>query len=100
MTSKEPGKGGRRYPITVFTELGIAMLSSVLRSEQAVQSNIRIMRMFFELPHLTSRDPKLAKRLKKLEKNSTFLFEVIFRRLDQLEIKTPLLPPSRKKIGI
>jgi hypothetical protein len=73
VTSKEGGRGGRRYPTTAFTELGIAMLSSVLSSEQAIQSNIRIMRLFFEL---------------------------ILNRLDQLEMNVPLLPPNRKRIGI
>jgi len=98
--SKEDGKGGRRYPATAFTELGIAMLSSVLNSEQAVQTNIRIMRTFFELRSWVSRDPKLAERMNKLEKDSNYLFEVVFLRLDQLEIKVPLLPTDRKKIGI
>ena len=46
------GRGGRRKPTSAFTELGIAMLSSVLRSEQAVQVNISIMRTFFKLRDL------------------------------------------------
>lgn len=101
VTSKETGRrGGRRYPTTAFTELGIAMLSSVLSSEQAVQSNIRIMRTFFELRRLIGRDPELFERMSKLEKDSAYLFEIIFQRLDQLEMNTPLLPPSRKKMGI
>jgi hypothetical protein len=92
---KEAKKGGRRYPTTAFTELGIAMLSSVLSSEQAVQSNIRT---FFELRRLVGRDPELFERMSKLEKDSTYLFEVIFQRLDQLEINIPLLPPQAKEI--
>ncbi len=100
VTSKINGRGGRRYPTNAFTELGIAMLSSILNSEQAIQTNIRIMRTFFELRKLLRRDPKLAERVGQLEKNSNLLFEVIFERLDQIEIKIPLLPPGRKKIGI
>ena len=76
------------------------MLSSVLTSEQAVQTNIRIMRLFFELRNRVSRDPELAEKLSKLEKNSNYLFEIIFDRLDELEIKIPILPSDRKKIGI
>ncbi len=99
VTSKESRKGGRRYPVTVFTELGIAMLSSVLNSELAVQTNIRIMRLFFELRKLIHRDPELVGKINKLEKDSNFLFEVILDRLEQLEIKIPVLPPDRNKIG-
>ena len=46
VTSEKPGRGGRRYPPLVFTEQGVAMLSSVLRSQQAVAVNIEIMRSF------------------------------------------------------
>ena len=42
VTSNEKGSGGRRYPTTAFTELGIAMLSSILNSEQAVQNKTGI----------------------------------------------------------
>lgn len=76
------------------------MLSSVLSSEQAVQTNIRMMRLFFELRNMIYRDPELAEKLNKLEKDSNYLFEVILNRLDQLEIKIPVLPSNRKKIGI
>lgn len=100
VTSNRVGRGGRRYSTTVFTELGIAMLSSVLNSEQAIHANIRIMRLFFELRHILAKNPQFDKRLSKLEKNSTYLFEVIFRRLDQLEIRAPLLSPTRRKIGL
>lgn len=47
-TSKQ-GRGGRRYLPLVFTEQGVAMLSSVLNSERAIQVNIAIMRAFVEL---------------------------------------------------
>src|SRR5438270_10040509 len=47
--SKSKGRGGRRYPPYAFTEQGVAMLSSVLRSDRAVQVNIAIMRTFVRL---------------------------------------------------
>ena len=94
------GRGGKRYRSFAFTELGIAMLSSVLKSDQAIQTNIRIMRLFFDLRKLVRANPGIEKKIEKLEKESNYLFKVVFRRLDQLEIKTPLLPPGRRKIGL
>lgn len=93
-------KGGNRYRSFAFTELGIAMLSSVLRSDQAVQTNIGIMRTFFELRRLLDRESSLTQRVDSLERESDQLFELVFQRLDQLEIKLPTLPPGRKQIGI
>ena len=52
--SKPAGRGGRRYLPYAFTEQGVAMLSSVLRSKRAVQVNIAIMRAFVR--HLTAED--------------------------------------------
>ena len=94
------GRGGKRYLSVAFTELGIAMLSSVLRSDQAIQTNIAIMRTFFELRRLIGKDSGLGKKVEKIEKESNHLFRLVFHRLDLLEIKIPILPPGRKKIGI
>ena len=94
------GRGGRRYRIFAFTELGIAMISSVLKSEKAIQVNIAIMRMFFELRKMMKYDDKLTTKFAELEKNTSQLFQLIFNRLDTLEVKATLLPPSRRKIGI
>jgi hypothetical protein len=60
-------RGGRRYSPYAFTELGVAMLSTVLNSEKAIQVNIAIMRAFVRLRHamLASRD--IARRVEKLE---------------------------------
>ncbi|OFZ83068.1 MAG: hypothetical protein A2583_12670 [Bdellovibrionales bacterium RIFOXYD1_FULL_53_11] len=93
------GRGGKRYRSNAFTELGIAMLSSVLKSGQAIQTNIRIMRLFFDLRKLVRANPHVKQKIEKLEKESNYLFKVVFQRLDQLEIKIPLLPPGRRKIG-
>ena len=65
-TSKE-GKGGRRYMPYVFTEQGVAMLSSVLRSKQAIQTNIQIMNTFVNMRHFALENKELTKRFNELE---------------------------------
>jgi hypothetical protein len=64
-TSNE-GRGGRRYSPLVFTELGVAMLSSVLKSDRAVQMNIFIMRTFVELRMTLATHADLAKKVQEL----------------------------------
>jgi len=66
-TSK-PGRGGRRYQPYVFTEQGVAMLSSVLGSERAIQVNIAIMRTFVRMRHLLATHEELAQRLDEVER--------------------------------
>jgi hypothetical protein len=92
--------GGRRHNLAAFTELGIAMLSSVLKSEQAIQVNISIMRAFFELRHFLKEHETLSDKLQQIEKNSDKLFKLVFERLDTLESDLHPLPPKRRKIGI
>lgn len=60
--------GGRRYLPFVFTEQGVAMLSSVLKSDRAIQVNIAIMRAFVKLRELLATHQDLALRLEELEK--------------------------------
>lgn len=62
------GRGGRRYQSYVFTELGIAMLSSVLKSDRAVQMNIFIMRAFVKLREMLATHKDLALKIDELEK--------------------------------
>lgn len=62
------GRGGRRYPPYAFTEQGVAMLSSVLNSERAVQVNIAIMRAFVRLRQVLSSNKALANKLAELER--------------------------------
>lgn len=62
------GYGGRRYRPYAFTEQGIAMLSSVLNSERAVQVNILIVRAFVQLRSLLASHRKLAEKLAQLER--------------------------------
>jgi hypothetical protein len=56
------GRGGRRYLPYVFTEQGVAMLSSVLRSERAVQVNVEIMRAFVRLRRMLASNEELARK--------------------------------------
>lgn len=59
---------GRRYRPYVFTELGVAMLSSVLNSERAVQMNIIVMRAFVKLRELMATHKDLARKIEELER--------------------------------
>lgn len=66
--SSAPGRGGRRYSPYAFTEQGVAMLSSVLHSKQAVQVNIEIMRAFVRLRGLVTANRELAAKFEQLER--------------------------------
>jgi hypothetical protein len=79
-----------------FTEQGVAMLSSVLRSKRAVQVNIEIMRAFVRLRQLLASHTELAGKLLEMEKKYDEQFKVVFEAIRQL--MTPLAKP-RKKIG-
>jgi hypothetical protein len=63
------GRGGRRYLPYAFTEQGVAMLSSVLRSERAVQVNVAIMRAFVGLRRILAANETLARKLAELERH-------------------------------
>jgi hypothetical protein len=94
-TSK-PGRGGRRKPVLAFTQEGVAMLSSVLRSERALNVNIEIMRAFVRLRSLLTAHADLARRLDELEQRYDEQFRAVFDAIRQL--MTPPDPP-RKQIG-
>jgi hypothetical protein len=66
-TSKIAGRGGRRYAPYVFTEQGVAMLSSVLRSKRAIAVNIEIMRAFVELRRTAGSFQELQQRVDQME---------------------------------
>ncbi|HLE12847.1 MAG: hypothetical protein A2504_00430 [Bdellovibrionales bacterium RIFOXYD12_FULL_39_22] len=91
------GSGGRQTPPLVFTENGVAMLSSVLRSEIAVQVNISIMRIFTKLRSFLLLEKNLTDRMNLLERNTNKMFKIVFERLDEHE---EVLPANRKRIGI
>ncbi len=63
----KPKRGGRRFMPYVFTEQGVAMLSSILNSEQAIQINIQIMRTFVQIKQYSLENKDLARRVSELE---------------------------------
>lgn len=98
-TSNE-GRGGRRYRPYVFTQEGVAMLSSVLSSPRAVQVNIAIMRAFIRLRRMVLSVDELAHKVAALErgyKQHGEQFDVVFKAIRQLMAPPP--EPPRKKIG-
>jgi hypothetical protein len=78
--------GGRRTLPYVFTEQGVAMLSSVLRSQTAIQVNIEIIRTFVKLRHLFSAHKELADKLNEMELLYDSQFGVVFDALRELSI--------------
>ncbi len=99
--------GGRRYQPYAFTEQGVAMLSSVLNSERAIEVNIAIMRAFVRLREILLTHKDLADKIAALElkyknhdmkfseydKHITFIFEAI------RQLMTPPPEPQKRKIG-
>ena len=76
--------GGRRTLPYAFTEQGVAMLSSVLRSQRAVEVNIAIMRTFVQLRSLMQSNKLLAEKIEKLEEKYDQNFQIIFDAIKQL----------------
>jgi len=76
--------GGRRHAPYVFTEQGVAMLSSVLRSKRAIEVNIAVMRTFVRLRKMISSNKVLARRLTDLEKKYDGQFRVVFEAIREL----------------
>lgn len=96
--SKPEGRGGRRYLPFVYTEQGVAMLSSVLRSKQAIYVNIEIMRAFVRVRQIIEGNRDLAKKLSELETKYDAQFKAVFDAIRQLI--SPSLPANRRKIGL
>ena len=90
-------RGGRRYLPFAFTEQGVAMLSSVLRSPRAIQVNIAIMRAFVRLRELLLSNVDLARKLAALEGKYDAQFKVVFDAIRRL--MTPPPDPPRRRIG-
>ena len=88
--------GARRAAPYAFTEQGVAMLSSVLRSKRAVLVNIQIMRTFVRLRRLLASHAELQRRLDDLEKKYDKTFKVVFDAIREL-MEPPEKP--RKRIG-
>lgn len=83
------GRGGRRKMPLVFTEQGVAMLSSVLRSKRAAQVNVAIMRTFVKLRQLLLTNRDLARKVQEHDQKITLLFESVQKLLT--------LPPAAKR---
>ena len=90
------GRGGRRYLQRAFTEQGVAMLSSVLNSEQAIQVNIAIMRAFVLIRRLLVSHEELARKVDTLEKKYDAKFRGVFDAIRAL-MEPPKIP--RRRIG-
>jgi len=80
---KAPGTHIKYQPYA-FTEHGILMLSSVLKSQRAVQVNIQIMRTFVRLRQMLASNETLIERLDELEENYDVKFKIVFRAIRQL----------------
>ena len=98
--------GGGRYPPKVFTELGVAMLSSVVNSEHAVQMNIAIMRAFVLLREMIAHNKDFAARIEKLERGhdrTASVIEILVEDIDRLALDVKKMKtepsPSKRKIG-
>ena len=97
--SRSPGRGGRRYLPFAFTEQGVAMLSSVLNSEQAIEVNIAIMRAFVRLRQILETNEELNRKfaavIRKLSAHDKY-FRVVF---DELKKLTEKPQSSGRQIG-
>jgi hypothetical protein len=76
--------GGRRYPPYAFTEQGVAMLSSVLRSKRAIAVNIAIMRTFVKLREILATNEALRRKIESMERKYEEQFKLIFNVLSKM----------------
>ena len=84
--------GGRRYAPCAFTEEGVAMLSSVLRSKRAIEINIAIMRVFVHLRQVLADNAALRKKLEEHDEKIKYIFNLLGQMLQEPE-------KPRKRIG-
>lgn len=85
-------RGGRRYLPYVFTQEGVAMLSSVLNSERAIMVNIQIMRAFAQLRPMLLTNRDLKRKIEEMEKRYDRKFLIVFEAIKQL-----LQPPKQTR---
>jgi hypothetical protein len=101
VTLNEVRRGGRgrhaKYLPYAFTEQGVAMLSSVLKSKRAVQVNVEIMRAFVRMRDLAGHNRDLVKRLDELESRYDRQFKIVFDAIR--ELMTPPQPTPKRRIG-
>jgi len=84
--------GGRRYAPCAFTEQGVAMLSSVLRSKRAVEINIAIMRVFVHLREILADNAALRRKLEEHDEKIKYIFNILGQMLQEPE-------KPKKRIG-
>ena len=94
-TSKD-SRGGTQYKPFAFTEQGVAMLSTVLHSDRAIEVNISVMRAFVKLRMILSTHKELVRKLEELENKYDAQFRSVFEAIRQL-----MIPPEkpRRQIG-
>jgi len=90
------GWGGSRYSTMAFTEQGVAMLSSVLRSDRAADVNIAIMRTFVQLRRMMDSNRELARKVSEMEKRYDEQFRTVFQAIQELIAEES---EPRRKIG-
>jgi len=90
--------GGSRTRPYAFTEQGVAMLSSVLKSPRAIEVNIEIMRAFVKLRELLMTHKDLARKLEAMEKKYDSQFKIVFDAIRQL-MQPPEAPVKKGRIG-
>lgn len=99
-SSNPPSWGGRRSAPYAFTEQGVAMLSSVLKSPRAIAVNIEIMRAFVRLRDLIGSNKELAAKLDLLEKNLATHDQAITEIMHAIrELMAPQAPMKKRRIG-
>lgn len=88
------GRGGRTYLPYVFTEQGVAMLSSVLKSKRAVQINIAIMKAFVKIREYLSTHSQVLKKIQDHDEKFVVIFDVLKQLIDKPKEQT-----KQKQIG-
>jgi len=88
--------GGRRYPPRAFTEQGVAMLSSVLRSKRAIAVNTAIMHTFVKLREILAGNAALRRNIEAMERRYDEQFKLVFNVLSEMVMP---IPKSKSQIG-
>ena len=94
--ARAKGRGGRRTPPYAFTEHGVAMLSSVLRSDRAAEVNVAIMRTFVRLRQVQATNEDLARKVAQHDREIAVLFKHVKALLEPPEAPEP---PKKAPIG-
>lgn len=96
VSSNSSDKMGLRYPPFAFTEQGIAMLSSVLRSKRAINVNIQIMRTFTKLRQMLISNAELKEKIESIEKKYDKQFQIVFQAIKELINKDVNIKPKQR----